>query len=104
MYYELVYSPAALEDLDQVWNEVYTSSTDLSTTDNYISALRNELKEICKNPKLGKRLCYEDVFTGIYYISCKKYNAFYRIRANKVEVGRILYNRSNYMKLVLGSM
>ena len=49
-------------------------------------------------------LYYEDIFTGIYYVTHKKYSAFYRIRADRIEVGRVLYNRSAYISLVIKSM
>lgn len=104
MAYELAYSPVALADLDQVWDEVYESSKDYDIADQYIMDLRSKLKKICKHPKTGERLYYEDIFTGIYYVTHKKYSAFYRIRAGLVEVGRVLYNRSAYVSLVIKSL
>ena len=104
MAYELVYSPVALADLDQAWDEVYEASMDYDIADQYIMNLRSKLKKICKQPKTGERLYYEDIFTGIYYVTHKKYSAFYRIRAGRVEVGRVLYNRSAYISLVIKSM
>ena len=104
MEYELVYSPVALEDLDQAWDEVYEASQDFDIADKYISDLRAKLKKICKRPKTGECLYYEDIFTGIYYVTHKKYSAFYRIRAGRIEVGRVLYNRSSYISLVIDSM
>lgn len=101
MTYELVYSPVALSDLDQVWDEVYKASRDFDIADQYILDLRTKLRNICLRPQTGERLYYEDEFTGIYYVTHKKYSAFYRIRAGFVEVGRVLYNRRDYIHLII---
>ena len=41
-------------------------------------------------------------FTGIYYVAFKEYIAFYRINENRMEIGRILFARSDYMKTLFG--
>jgi plasmid stabilization system protein ParE len=104
MVYDIVYSPLALTDMDRVWDEVYEASADYDIADKYIFDLRSKLKKIRKCPKTGERLYYEGIFTGIYYVTHKKYSAFYRIRAGRIEVGRVLYNRSAYIGLVIKSM
>ena len=76
MEFELVYSPVALADLDQAWDEVYEASKDFDIADQYISDLRVKLKKICKRPKTGECLYYDGIFTGIYYVTHKKYSAF----------------------------
>ncbi len=87
MGYEIVYLPVALADMDQAWDEVYEASADFDIADKYIADLRAKLKKVNKNSKTGKRLCYEDIFAGIYYVTHKKYSAFYRINADRIEVG-----------------
>ena len=104
MEYEIVYSSIALADLEQAWDEVYEASQDFDIADKYIADLRLKLKSISKHPKSGEQLCYEDMFTGIYYVTHKKYSAFYRIRSNRIEVGRVLYNRSSYLSLLIGTI
>lgn len=104
MDYEIVYSPIALTDMDQAWDEVYEAPSDFDIADKYIADLRAKLKKVSKRPKTGERLYYEDIFTGIYYVTHKKYSAFYRIRADRIEVGRVLYNRSAYISLVINFM
>ena len=100
--YEVKYSPLALADLDKVWDEVFEASKDYDVTDNYISELLDKMDEISKHPKTGELLIFDDVFTGIYYVTYKKYSAFYRIRPDYIEVGRVLYNRSDYIKRIIG--
>ena len=104
MEYRIVYSDMALSDMDKAWDVIHDASMDIDTADNYIKALRANLKEISKHPKTGERLYYEDMFTGIYYVTRKKYSAFYRIVGDSIQVGRVLYNRSEYIKMVIDAM
>lgn len=102
MSYELVYSPIAEIDLDRVWDEVFAASQDFDITDKYIKDLRETIKTKKSHPKTGKPLNYMGEFTGIYYVTFKEYIAFYRIREERIEVGRILFSRSDYMKTLFG--
>lgn len=104
MAYKIVYSDVALADMDKAWDEIYEASKDIDIADNYIKTLRVNLKEISKHPRTGERLHYEDMFTGIYYVTHKKYSAFYRIVGDSIQVGRVLYNRSEYIKRVIDTM
>ena len=99
--YRIRYSPIALNDLEQVWDEVWESSRDFDIADNYTEGIRSAVKGIVNHPKTGERLYYDNVFTGIYYVNYKKYSAFYRIRDGYIEVGRILFNRSDYIKKII---
>lgn len=100
---DLYYSPSALSDLDQVWDEVYEASVDFDTADKYIADLRKKVSQKRKAPKTGKRLSYLGEFTGIYYVTFKNYHIFYRIGNRSMEVGRILYSKSDYMKILFGT-
>lgn len=102
MNFEIVYSPSAQNDLDRVWDEVYEASQDFDIADKYIKDLMTSIREKKKYSKSGKQLFYMDDFTGIYYVAFKEYMAFYRIIDNMIEVGRVLFARSDYMKTLFG--
>ena len=102
MNFELTYSPLALEDLDRVWDEVYEASQDFDTADRYVDDLRAEVRKKKKYPKTGTSLTFMGEFTGLYTVSFKEYIAFYRIIGNLIEVGRVLFARSDYMKVLFG--
>lgn len=53
------------------------------------------------NSFLGVRLTKGE-FTGIYLVCFKEYIAFYRIHGDVIEVGRVLFARSDYMKTLFG--
>lgn len=102
MRYELRYSPESLEDLDRIWSEVLEASADFDTADQYVADLCAAIRAKRNYPKTGTPLTYMGEFTGIYMVSFKMYIAFYRIRKNAVEVGRVLFARSDYLKTLFG--
>ena len=99
---DLRYSPAALEDLDHIWYGVCEASGSFDTADRYLDDLRDKIRKKKKYPKTGNPLLYMGEFTGIYMVPFKAYIAFYRIRGNVMEVGRVLYSKSDYMKTLFG--
>jgi len=102
MIYQLRYSPIAEDDLDRVWDEVWEASQNFDIADKYVEDLRNVLKQKKKYPKTGSPLTYMGEFTGLYYVTFKEYIAFYRIHGDVIEVARVLFSRSDYMKVLFG--
>ena len=102
MKYELRYSPEALDDMDRVWTEVWEASREFNTADKYINDLRAKIRAKTDFPKSGSPLCFMGEFTGIYMVFFKAYIAFYRVHDGAIEVGRVLYAGSDYMKTLFG--
>ena len=102
MVYHLIYSPIAADDLDRVWDEVWEASLSFDTADKYVEDLRNALIQKKKYPRTGSPLTYMGEFTGLYSVTFKEYMAFYRIHGDAIEVARVLYSRSDYMKTLFG--
>jgi len=102
MEYKLIYSPKALDDLDRIWMDVWKSSLDLDITEKYVDDLRTAIRAKCKYPKTGIPLTFMGDFMGVYYVQFKEYKAFYRINYDKLEIWRVLYARSDYMKTLFG--
>ena len=103
MNFEIIYSPAAVSDLDRVWDEVYEASQSFDIADRYITDLRAAISKKRNYPKTGTPLSFMGEFTGIYYVTFKEYIALYRINENRIEIGRILFARSDYMKTLFGT-
>ncbi len=102
MSYKLRYSQEALDDMDRMWSEVWEASQDFDIADKYLDDLRARIRMKTDFPKSGSPLSYMGEFTGIYMVFFKEYIAFYRIRADIVEVSRVLFARSDYMKTLFG--
>ena len=98
--YLLRYTPQAMRDMDSVWEDVYDASQSCDIADKYIKDFAEMIVGKKRFPKSGTPLRYKGLFTGFYYVTFKKYMAFYRIEDNYIEVARVLYARSDYMQIL----
>ena len=94
------YSKAAIRELDRVWSEVFEASKDIETTEKYIEELLDKVESKADYPKSGSPLYYENTFTGYYFVTFKAYLAFYRIEKDTMFVDRILFGKSDYMRVL----
>lgn len=101
MKYNIKYSKAAIRDLDNIWEEIYEVSQDITITTNYINNLMDKVEAKSYYPKSGTPLYYENKFTGYYFVVFKKYIAFYRLKNQTIFVDRILYAKSDYIRQIL---
>lgn len=99
MSFQVVYSPTAIRDLDRVWAEVYEASKE-ETAARYIEELMDCVSEKRHFPKSGSPLYYEGSFTGYYFVVFKAYMAFYRVQDERVLVDRVVFRRSDYMRII----
>lgn len=100
--YEIEYSPEAIRDLDDVFEDVLTASKDIEITHKYIEELQDKVDSMVKRPKTGTPLYYDDLFTGYYSVRFKEYLAFYRLDETKILVDRILFRKRDYMRVLFG--
>lgn len=100
MKYKVKYSKIAIRDLDRIWYEVFEASKCYDTTNKYIDDLIDKVEEKADYPKSGSPLYYEDSFTGYYFVVFKAYMAFYRLENNCLLVDRILYGKSDYIRIL----
>ena len=100
MSYRIEYSQAAIRDLDRVWNEVYEASKEADIATRYVDGLMDCVAEKRALPKSGAPLYYENGFTGYYYVVFKAYMAFYRIVEERILVDRVVFGRSDYMRII----
>ena len=100
MSYRIEYSQAAIRDHDRVWNEVYEASKEADIATRYVDGLMDCVAEKRAFPKSGAPLYYENGFTGYYYVVFKAYMAFYRIVEERILVDRVVFGRSDYMRII----
>ena len=100
MSYRVEYSQAAIRDLDRIWNEVYEASKEADIATRYVDGLMDCVAEKRAFPKSGAPLYYENGFTGYYYVVFKAYMAFYRIVEERILVDRVVFGRSDYMRII----
>ena len=97
----LVYSPTALADLEQVWDDVYEASGDVETADAFLEALRAAVRAKAAFPRSGHPVNYYGVFTGFYWVRHRTYLAFYRLRDDRMEVARVLHHRRDCLSVLI---
>ena len=104
MKYKIEYSKMAIRDLDRVWTEVFEASKSYDITEKYMDDLIDKVETKAGHPESGSPLYYENSFTGYYYVIFKAYLAFYRIEKDKMLVDRVLFGKSDYIRILyLGS-
>ena len=100
MSYQVEYSKAAIRDLDRVWAEVFEASKDAEITERYIEELLDKVEKKSDYPESGSPLYYENTFTGYYFVVFKAYLAFYRLEKETILVDRVLFGKSDYMRIL----
>lgn len=100
MSHRIEYSPVALRDLDRVFAEVYEASKSEDTATQYVIDLMDHVSEKREFPKSGSPLYYEGGFTGYYFVVFKAYMAFYRVREDAILVDRVVYGKSDYIRVI----
>ncbi|MBR1757357.1 MAG: type II toxin-antitoxin system RelE/ParE family toxin [Lachnospiraceae bacterium] len=97
---QVKYSSAAIRDLDRVWMGVYEACHDFDTTARYLDGLLDKVEAKAAFPKSGSPLYYQNSFTGYYFVVFKAYMAFYRVEDDIMFVDRVLFGRSDYMRVL----
>ena len=101
MIYQLRFTPKAVSDMEAVEKDVLEVSGRQDTADRYVDDLLDKIKSKKEFPQSGIPLIYNnELFTGFYFVHFKKYNAFYRIQGEYIEVIRILLSKSDYMTVL----
>ena len=100
MSYQVEYSKAAIRDLNRVWAEVFEASKDMEITERYIEELLDKVEKKSDYPESGSPLYYENTFTGYYFVVFKAYLAFYRLEKETILVERVLFGKSDYMRIL----
>ena len=103
--YKLRFTPEAIRDMEAVEEDVLEVSGRQDTADRYVDDFLEKIKSKKRFPHSGIPLIYnEELFTGFYFVHFKKYNAFYRIQGEFIEVIRILQAKSDYMAILFGEV
>ena len=95
---EVLYSPAAVRDLERVRNDVLEASGLGETASKYVGDLMDRVEAKADYPESGAPLYYENSSTGYRFVVFKEYIAFYRTQDGRIFVDRVLYRASDYMR------
>ena len=79
---------------------MFEASKDIEITERYIEELLDKVEKKSDYPKSGSPLYYENTFTGYYFVVFKAYLAFYRLEKETMLIDRILFGKSDYMRIL----
>lgn len=100
--YKIRYTPAAMRDMDAVWDGVYEASKESDVADRYVGDFIDEMEKKKQFPFSGIPVVYRGLFTGFYAVNFKKYKTFYRVYDSYIEVIRIIMEKMDYMQILFG--
>ena len=79
---------------------MFEASKDIEITERYIEELLDKVEKKSDYPESGSPLYYENTFTGYYFVVFKAYLVFYRLEKETMLVDRILFGKSDYMRIL----
>lgn len=100
---KIAYSPLALSDLDDIWENVTAVSGSLKVAGSVLDAIQDRVDLLGAFPLSGTPIeSLYDIAPGYRLVSAKGYIAFYRVCVDKVCVDRVLSARCDYLAVLFG--
>ena len=98
---QIVYSPKAQADLDEIWEYISEKLMNPTAAENTVNGLIDAVDMLKNHSEIGTPLCFSSgLYSGYRYLVYKNYLAFYRVIDETVYVDRVVYGRRDYMRLL----
>ena len=98
---EIHYSPTALNDLDEIWTYISQNLCSPIAAQNTIDGIMDAVDMLTEQPEMGAPLYFvSGLNSGYRYVIHGNYMAFYRSNRTDVYVDRVLYGKSDYMRVL----
>ncbi len=102
---KLLYSPEALNDLDEIWAYINNELKNPGDAQKIISDILDNIEKLRDFAEIGPPLFSITGFESDYrFLVCGKYITFYRVMGIEVHIDRVLYGRRNYMRILFGTL
>ena len=103
MKFKTVFSPLAIDDLDELWDYISDVLKNPIAAENTVNGILDKIDLLEDQPAIGVQLVFDDgLNSGYRYVIYNNYLAFYRIYPDTVYVDRVIYGKRDYMKLLFG--
>jgi plasmid stabilization system protein ParE len=100
---KLYYSPAALRDLDDIWDYICEELGNPTAAVSTVNRIQDNIGKLRDFPEMGSPLSSIVLIETDYrFLVCGNYLSFYRIRGEGVYIDRILYGRRDYLRILFG--
>jgi addiction module RelE/StbE family toxin len=102
---QIVFSPKAQKDLDEIWDYISGKLQNPSAAQNTVSGILDTIDMLREQAEIGKMLYFTSgLYSGYRYLIYKNYLAFYRVVSDIVFVDRVIYEKRDYMRLLFGNV
>lgn len=98
---EIHYSPTVRSDLDEIWTYISQNLCNPIAAQNTIDGIMDAVDMLSDQPEMGVPLYFlSGLNSGYRYVIHGNYMAFYRTNRTDVYVDRVLYGKSDYMRVL----
>ena len=95
------YSPESRRDLDDIWDYIVSDLQNRSAAEHVINRIMDAVDQLKSFTEMGTPLSsIADVGTDYRFIVSGNYMVFYRVQGSDVYIDRVLYGRSDYMRVL----
>lgn len=97
------YSPKAVNDLQVLKNSIMEKFCDEDLVKDVISDIVENIRNLEIFPGMGKKLIISgNIEVGYRYLFCRKNYIFYRVENESVYIVRILHEKQDFIRILLG--
>ena len=101
MKHNLRYSPAALRDLDDIWDYIAVDLCNPNAAEKIINGILDTITPLEEFAEMGTPLnAIAAVVSDYRYLLHEKYLVFYRVGVEDVFIDRILHGSRNYLRIL----
>jgi addiction module RelE/StbE family toxin len=98
---EIVYSQAAIEDLEQIGDYIALHLQNPIAALNTVDKIQDRISKLADLPNIGVSLSIvSGAETNRRFLVCGNYLAFYHVDGSTVFIDRILYGKRDYMAIL----
>ena len=95
------YSPEAQNDLDEIWDYIFSELCNPSAAENTVNNIMDAIDRLEDFSEIGPPLsAVTDVESDYRFLVSGNYMVFYRINGCNVYIDRVLYGRRNYLRIL----
>ena len=95
------YSPESRRDLDDIWDYIASELQNRSAAERVIDRIMDAAQQLKSFAEMGTPLfSAADIGTDYRFLVSGNYMLFYRVQGSGVYIDRVLYGRSDYMRVL----
>lgn len=104
MKHNILYSPAARRDLDDIWDYITFDLCNASAAENIVNGILDTIEPLESFAEMGTPLnAITSIVSDYRYLLYDNYFIFYRVTADGVCIDRILHGSMNYLRVLFGN-